>query len=78
MHKLIFANMLLFISGCLMHAQNLDEVVSKHLDAMGGAKRLRAVQTMSMERVDAGDLQRAIPSLPIGSAATSFVWKPLT
>jgi hypothetical protein len=58
MHKLIFANMLLFISGCLMHAQTLDEVVSKHLDAMGGAKRLRAVQTMSMERVDAGDLQK--------------------
>ena len=41
-----------------MQAQTLDEIVSKHLEAMGGAARLRAVQTMSMERVDAGDPQK--------------------
>lgn len=53
MRKLISANILLFVSGCLVQAQTLDEIVSKHLEAMGGAKTLRAVQTMSMERVDA-------------------------
>jgi outer membrane lipoprotein-sorting protein len=52
MRKLIVAVILLFASICPMQAQTLDEIVSKHLDAMGGAGRLRAVQTMSMERVD--------------------------
>jgi outer membrane lipoprotein-sorting protein len=51
MRKLIVAVILLFASICPMQAQTLDEIVSKHLDAMGGAGRLRAVQTMSMERV---------------------------
>jgi len=53
MLKLISAVILLFASLCPTQAQTLDEVVSKHLEAMGGARRLRAVQTMSMERVDA-------------------------
>ncbi|HEY2361352.1 MAG TPA: hypothetical protein VGK36_09575 [Candidatus Angelobacter sp.] len=53
MRKIISSGILLFASVCLVQAQTLDEIVSKHLEAMGGAKRLRAVQTMSMERVDA-------------------------
>jgi len=53
MRKLISANILLFVSVCLVQAQTLDEIVSKHLEAMGGAERLRAIQTMSMERADA-------------------------
>jgi hypothetical protein len=53
MRKLITANTLFFASICFMQAQTVDEIVSKHLEAMGGARRLRAVQTMSMERVDA-------------------------
>lgn len=65
MRKLIFANILLFVSVYLVQAQTLDEVVSKHLEAMGGAARLRAVQTMSMERVDADDPQK-------GGSITSY------
>ncbi len=53
MRNIIFSGILLFASVCLVQAQTLDEIVSKHLEAMGGVKRLRAVQTMSMERVDA-------------------------
>src|SRR5438270_14072751 len=53
MRKLITANTLFFASICFMQAQTVDEIVSKHLEVMGGAKKLRAVQTMSMERIDA-------------------------
>jgi hypothetical protein len=35
MRKLIVAVILLFASICPMQAQTLDEIVSKHLDAMG-------------------------------------------
>jgi hypothetical protein len=59
MRKVISSGILLFASVCLMQAQTLDEIVSKHLEAMGGAKRLRAVQTMSMERVDADPAKKA-------------------
>ena len=58
MRKLISVNILLFVSVCLVQAQTLDEIVSKHLEAMGGAKTLRAVQTLKMERVDADDPEK--------------------
>lgn len=53
MRKLLFATPLFLISFSPTLAQTVDEIIARHLEAMGGAKRLKAVQTVRMARISA-------------------------
>jgi outer membrane lipoprotein-sorting protein len=49
MKKTILVFALFVASTIVLNAQTVDEVVNKHLAARGGAEKLRAVKTLSME-----------------------------
>src|SRR5437867_3710060 len=45
--KTIFTVLMLFI-GTLSFAQNVDEIINKHVEALGGKDKLNALKTLKM------------------------------
>ena len=48
-NNLTFCVSLFILLGVTTHAQTADEIISKHVEARGGAEKLKALQTMVME-----------------------------
>src|SRR5262245_4254215 len=48
MRSLIFATMLVVVTGAIAHAESVDDVIAKNLEARGGADKLKNVQTLRM------------------------------
>lgn len=64
MRKLLLSTSFLLMGFSFVQAQTVDEVISKHITAMGGLERLKAVQTVRLTlRVDAGDPKRNFKSV---------------
>lgn len=49
MKKLFLSVAVLALSVCSLFAQTIDEIVAKHINAVGGADKLKAVKSLAME-----------------------------